>query len=460
MIRSAESVLSSFAPSRGTAAPPAPASPSRLASDSFAREAPAGRSRAGTAVNQAIFETAKGTVPTPAAFTLGSIEDIWVNDTDPEDEAVDKVIELLADAHQEISLQTFYFKYDQPAAQRLLAALAKKQAENPDFQVHIAYNRDFNPLGTTMEEALQQYGVKADVAIYAGAVSRKSNHTKMFVLDGRDAVIGGDNIDNPAERDVMVHLRGPVVDSLLRDFDEAWSTSKRWINGTRTPPTHRKGLGTVSSQPLVPMTLLTKQGVAWVGDYANNDADQGLLAAMNAAQRLIKVASPNLNDTRVWDALEASAKRGVKVEIMLPQNFKAVGPLFDRSTNRAVPRFLAQLPEAARQNVELRWFAEDGKTPGDSHTKFLSVDGEWAYVGSQNMDNQAWAFSREVGIGVDDATQVQRLEDAMFDADWATSIPAELRPIDAVMPLPARNWGERLARFFIPALPNLPTDGR
>ncbi len=435
---------------RSATSAPAAADAARSASDTRLQAAPEGRSHVGTAVNRAVFETAKGTVPTARAFTLGSVEDIWINDTDAEDEAVDKVIGLLADAHHEISIQTFYFKYDHPAAQRLLEALAKKQAENPAFQVHIAFNRDFNPLGKTMEDALKEYGVKADVAIYAGPVTRKSNHTKMFVLDGREAVIGGDNIDNPAERDVMVHLRGPVVDSLLRDFDDAWRTSKRWLNGTSTPPAHQKGAATASSQPLVPMTLLTKSGVAWVGDYANNDADQGLIAAMNAAQRLIRVASPNLNDIRVWDALEAAAKRGVRVEIMLPQNFKALGPAFDRSSNQAVPRFWAQLPAAARQNVELRWFSEDGKTPGDSHTKFLSVDNTWAYVGSQNMDNQAWAFSREVGVGVDDATQVQRLEAAIFAADWNNSIPAQIQPADEKKPLPARNWGERVARWIVP----------
>ncbi|MNY00179.1 putative cardiolipin synthase YwiE [compost metagenome] len=198
------------------------------------------------------------------------------------------------------------------------------------------------------------------------------------------------------------------------------------------------------------MTLLTKAGVAWVGDYAGNDADQGLVAAMNAARHLIRVASPNLNDIRVWDSLEAAAKRGVRVEILLPENTAAIGPVLDRASNRAVPRFLAQLPEAARQNVELRWFSEDRKTPGDSHTKFLSVDSTWAYVGSQNMDNQAWAFSREVGIGVDDADQVRRLEAGIFEADWKSSIPAQFDPSDATKALPARNWGERLTRWLVP----------
>jgi len=441
----------SVSPSARTGLPRASEAGS-LGSDTRVRSYPTGRSEAGSAVNRAVFETGKGTVDRGRVFTQGSIEDIWINDTDAEDEAIAKVIELLDSARYEICIQTFYFKPNTEAAQTLIAALAKKQKENPDFKVYIAFNRDLVPVGKTLAKSLEEAGVEAQIATYAGPLTRKSNHTKMFVLDGREAVIGGDNIDNPPERDVMVHLRGPVVDAMLSDFDQAWASSKSWKNATATPPVHRKGPEVPSTQPMVPITMLTKEGVAWRGDYTGNDADQGLIAAMKAATRSMRVMSPNLNDIRVWDGIAEAAARGVKVEILLPQNFGAIGPAIDRSSNRAVPSFVAQLPEAARANVTLRWFAEDGKTPADSHTKYLSVDGQWAYVGSQNMDNQAWAFSREVGIGIDDASQVRRLDAAIFEADWATSIPAELTPKDAEKRLPARNWGERLKRWVTPEL--------
>lgn len=443
--------VSPATPVRALQAPAPPASRERagvsLGRDTRVRAYPEGRSHVGQAVNRAVFETAKGTVERNRVFTMGSLEEIWINDTDPEDEAIEKVIERLKTARHEICIQTFYFKPKTEAAQNLLAALAEKQRENPDFKVYIAFNRDLIPLGTTLEKALSEAGVEAQVAYYAGPATRKSNHTKMFILDGREAVIGGDNIDNPPERDVMVLLRGPVVDAMLSDFDQAWSASKRWLNATSKPPVHRKGPDLPSTQPLVPMTMLTKEGVAWRGDYTDNDADQGLIAAMDAAKYSLRVISPNLNDIRVWDGIEAAARRGVKVEILLPRNFNAIGPVIDRASNRAVPSFIAQLPDAARSNVDLRWFAEDGQIPADSHTKYLSVDGLWAYVGSQNMDNQAWAFSREVGIGVDDGATVARLDAAIFEADWETSIPVELSPKDFTRPLPARNWGERLKRW-------------
>ncbi|HEY9897811.1 MAG TPA: phosphatidylserine/phosphatidylglycerophosphate/cardiolipin synthase family protein [Pantanalinema sp.] len=415
------------------------------------RTYPHGRSPVGTAVNQAVFETSKGTLDTSRAFATGSIEDVWLNDTDAEDECIEQVIGLLEKAQLEICIQTFIFDYKSEASRRMLKALADKQAKNPDFKVYIAYNRDLNPFGQSMEQALAKAGVKAEVAFYAGAVSRQSNHTKMFVLDGREAVIGGDNIDDPKERDLMIHVRGPVVESFLQDFDDAWRTSKRWLNATATPPVHLKAPPLPSTQPQVPMTMLTKRGVSWLGDYAANDADQGLLAAMNAATTSIKLTTPNFNATEVWDAIEDAAKRGVKVQLLVTRMRNPV-LVADRSTAWAAERFVAQLPEEARRNVELHWTSEDGKNLSDSHTKYLSVDGQWAYVGSQNMDNQSWSFSREVGVGIDDAAQVARLDRAVFDHDWATSIPAKIDWVDKIVPLPARNWGERLLRLFLPIL--------
>ncbi|MBO9540624.1 phosphatidylserine/phosphatidylglycerophosphate/cardiolipin synthase family protein [bacterium] len=419
--------------------------------DSRLRTYPQGRSPIGTAVNQAVFETNKGTVEASRAFAMGSVEDIWINDVDAEDEAIDQVISLLDKAQLEICIQTFIFDYKSEASKRLLKAISEKQAKNPDFKVYIAYNRDLNPFGQTMEQALAKAGVKAEVAFYAGAVSRQSNHTKMFVLDGREAVIGGDNIDNPKERDMMIHVRGPVVDSFLQDFDDAWRTSKRWLNSSATPPVHLQGPPLPSTQPQVPMTMLTKRGVAWSGDYLANDADQGLLAAMKAAKTSIKLATPNLNSPEVWDAIEDAAKRGVKVQLVVAKMWNPV-LIVDRATAWAAERFVAQLPPEAQKNVELRWFSEDGKKVSDSHAKYLAVDGQWAYVGSQNMDNQSWSFSREVGVGIDDPAQVRRLDEALFDADWKTSIPAKIDWWDKIIPLPARNWGERLLRLFFPII--------
>jgi phosphatidylserine/phosphatidylglycerophosphate/cardiolipin synthase-like enzyme len=406
---------------------------------------PEGRSAAGTAANQAIWQTNKGSIPREYAYTQGSIEEIVLNDADPTDEAIEHLLVLLKDAKKELSFQTYLFDYDSEASKRLLDALAQKQKEIPGFKVNIVYDRDMNPF-STLKDALKRHGVDAQAAAYAPALSRASNHAKVYILDGHTAMLGGDNVDNPAERDLMVTLRGPVVDTLLRDFDAAWSQSASFLNASRTPPSHAKGDAPPSTQPQVPMTLLSKQGVAIVGNYYDNDADQAMLAVMKAAKREIRIASPNLNDVKVWGAIADATARGVNVRITLPKDYNNLGSGIDRSANSDFLTFWAQLPKKSRANLELRWVSEDGKTPQADHTKYLSVDGEWAYVGSQNMDNQSWSFSREIGLGIDDARETRRL-DAVFEETWKQSLKVEPSWLHRVLPQPKKGWLERILSF-------------
>lgn len=403
---------------------------------------PEGRSAAGTAVNQAVWQTNNGSIPREYVFTRGSIEEIVINDADPTDEAIERVIELLRDAKTEFSFQTYLFEYEQEASKRLLDALAQKQKEIPGFKVNILFDRDLNPFDT-LKDALERHGVDAQAAAYTPALSRASNHAKVYILDGQSAMIGGDNLDNPSERDLMITVRGPVVETLLRDFDAAWSQSNRFLNATRTPPVHVKGEALASTRPQVPMTLLSKKGVGFAGDFYGNDADQALLAAMKAAKRELRIASPNLNDVKVWGAIADATQRGVKVRITMPKDYNNWGSGIDRSANADFLTFWAQLPKTARANLELRWSSENGKTPHDDHTKYLSVDGEWAYVGSQNMDNQSWSFSREVGLGIDDAGETRRL-DAAFDATWNQSLRVEPSWFHRFLPQPKKNWLDRI----------------
>lgn len=405
---------------------------------------PKGNSAIGDAVNLAIWKTNRGSISPEKAVTKGSIEEIWLNDTDAEDEIINKVIDLLPDAKEEICIQTYLFYYDEDASKRLLDALAAKQKENPNFKVHFAVNGDVNPLAKTLSEALAERGVKADYAQYQPDIpNRAANHAKIFIVDGNTAIIGGDNIDNPQEKDLMVKVRGPVVDSLLEDFDNTWKDSKRF-SGSKEPPTHNKVEIATDSAPQVPMTIMSKPSVALVGNYYNNNADQGFLAAIKAAKEEICVLSPNINDTVFMDAMQDALERGVKVKVVLPKDYGGIGPIIDRADNNEIVRLWTKLPADAQKNLEVKWFSSDGKTFEDAHTKFLTVDGVWSYVGSQNMDNQSWSFSRELGLGIDDQAQTEKLKKTVFDPDWKNGIAVKPSWLDKALPTSPHNWLERL----------------
>ncbi len=384
-------------------------------------DAPPGRSAIGTAVNRAVWGTDNGTVDRGQAVTSGKIDEIWINEPDGDDEGIHKVCELIKnEAQHEVSFQTYIFDSQSPAAKELLETLAAKQRENPAFRVNIVVDRP------GIVEALEEYGIKAQVAAARPLVSRRGHHTKMYVIDGRIGVLGGDNVDNPKEKDLFIKVRGPVVQRMLADFDDAWKHANQHVNADATPPAHERDTSPPPADA-VPMTMLGKRGVLsfYAQDYEHNDADQGLLAAMAAARREIKILSPNLNADSVLKAIREAAERGVKVKLNLPMDYQLFGAAVDAANNRALLSFMAGLPEKVRANIELRNFSTNGKEGEANHTKFVAVDGEWAYVGSQNMDNQSFSFSRELGVGIDDREQVQRLSAEAFDRDWATSLPMQ-----------------------------------
>ena len=398
--------------------------------------APLGQTSVGSAVNRAVWGTRHGTVGRELAISQGTLDAVWVNM--PSENGIHQVCELIArEAKYEVCIQTYIFDYDSPAANELLGVLADKQHTFPTFRVNFLIDHPGNFLTNPpgIRAAFARHGLRVNLAAARPPWSRRGAHTKMFVIDSRYGVIGGDNIDNPKEKDLLIQVSGPVIRAFLADFDDAWRHAVQRLAGPITPPPHPP-VQDVLFPESIPMTLLGKHGMLglYARDYEQNDADQGLLAAMSAARHLIQIESPNLNADPVLRAIQQAAERGVKVQICLPLDYLFLQSTFDATNNRAFLSFWAHLPPDARENVELRNFSTDGIHPEHNHTKFLAIDREWAYVGSQNMDNQSFAFSRELGLGLDDHDTALRLVREVFERDWGTSLPVTPGFFDRLMP--------------------------
>ncbi|MDB5098565.1 MAG: cls [Cyanobacteria bacterium RYN_339] len=414
----------------------------------------------GNAVLAAAQSTQRSTIAAGLTQRPGAVVGIWKDELTTHNEAIDQVCKLIAGAKDTIFIQEFAWDYGGEACKQLLDALAAQQRKYPGLKIRIAYDRDMFalPWSMTLPKALAAHGVQAQLAGYStNFLGRSVNHTKMFIIDGKVGVTGGSNVQNHPWRDMFVGVEGPVVGSMLADFQDAWTRSRAWTDvdgrALATAPT----LPAVKLDPstegrrLVPMTVLTKRGGEIDGERSrDNAANQGLLAAYKAATRVIKVESPNCNDPDVWNALAAAAARGVKVQVLLSKNFNQLRSQFDRASNDRFLRFVAKLPAASQANVEMRWYSSDGHTTAGNHTKYTSIDGQWAYVGSQNMDNQSWAWSREMGLGIDDATETARLDGEVFDDDWRTSLRAKPSFWDHILPQPARDWGARIVSWVDP----------
>lgn len=411
----------------------------------------------GRNVDAALLSTRSGTLPSPHCFTSGVLTHVVVNPPARRDLAILEVVRELRLAKREFCLQAYIFDVESVAARELLGALRDKQREIPEFKVFLAINRRLLSSGAEVLRALDRYSVKAAVSFHPMALGRASLHSKAYLIDGRVAYVGGDNVDDPNEADVLARLEGSVVPKLLMEFDDAF-TSGRIVRAYSTSAivdlreSHARTPEAAPCAAEVPMTVLTKRGTSWFGGLRRHDSNEGILAAMRSAEREIKLCSPNFNDIYVWDAITDAAARNVQVKLMIPHDYNSLAALVDRASNAAIVRYRELLPADVAARIEIRWFSSNRRKLQWNHAKYLDVDGCWAYVGSQNMDNQAFWYSRELGIGIDSPKEVRALSERVFDAYWETSRPATIGMLARVLPVPSINWMHRIVRVCLPPL--------
>ncbi|AIM20163.1 phospholipase D [Serratia sp. SCBI] len=80
-------------------------------------------------------------------------------------------------------------------------------------------------------------------------------------------------------------------------------------------------------------------------------------------------------------------------------------------------------------NLELRIIPYQKLSGGILHAKYLLVDGEQAFVGSQNFDWRALEHIHETGLRISDARVVGQIQ-AIFEQDWrAQALLAQDKPV-------------------------------
>jgi phosphatidylserine/phosphatidylglycerophosphate/cardiolipin synthase-like enzyme len=132
-------------------------------------------------------------------------------------------------------------------------------------------------------------------------------------------------------------------------------------------------------------------------------------------------SKPGAPFERVIERLEAAGKRGVKIRFLLDQ--KGVG-LSDAGTLERIK---------AIPNLDFR-VLDYSKLTGNGiiHAKYLIVDRNTAFVGSQNFDWRSFTHIHETGLRISDAKIVGEIQ-AIFEQDW--SAQAQLAQGRTVAPL-------------------------
>jgi phosphatidylserine/phosphatidylglycerophosphate/cardiolipin synthase-like enzyme len=152
--------------------------------------------------------------------------------------------------------------------------------------------------------------------------------------------------------------------------------------------------------------------------------------------------------TAVIEALEAAAKRGVRVRFLAEEKFHATYP-------ETLERF------AKHPGFEVRRFDVAKAYGGVLHAKYLVVDGSEVFVGSQNFDYRALEHIVELGLRIR-APRAAASFQALFELDWAVAGGAPIAEALAQWKAPAdepdRIEGASVRCRFSPRSA-LPSDG-
>ncbi|MBT8434576.1 MAG: phosphatidylserine/phosphatidylglycerophosphate/cardiolipin synthase family protein [Gammaproteobacteria bacterium] len=328
-----------------------------------------------------------------------------------------RFIDSVTRAEHSVHLQTYIFDNDDFAVR--IGELLKRRS-NEGIDVKILFD-GLGTIGGTMSDseslpehheppASVHWFLEADSQI---AVRQKANpwftgdHIKSTIIDQQTAYVGGMNIGREYRydwHDLMMELRGPVVNTLAREFRTSWMHSGPLGDLgyviSKTTPTVK---ATTDDRPSL-RVLLTAPG--------NYEIYNAQLEAIKRAQSYIYVQNAYFTDDRLLRELVMARRRGVDVRVIIPMETDH-GPI-TRSNVLAA-------------NVMLQHGIRVYVYPGFSHVKAAIYDG-WVCVGSANFDRLSLRINRELNIASSDPTVAGQLLESLFVPDFLGS-PELTEPI-------------------------------
>jgi len=225
------------------------------------------------------------------------------------------------------------------------------------------------------------------------------DHVKTLVIDKKLAYLGGMNIGREYRydwHDLMIEIRGPVVDEINNEFNQAWRKAS-WFGdfGTLLGPRdshvnrHKSGHSV--------RLIHTRPGVREIFELQRE--------AIRRARGYIYIENAYFTNDVLLQELIAARRRGVDVRVIIPLE-----------TDRGlITRNIAFAANTMRENG-IRVYLY----PGFTHAKAAIFDG-WASVGTANLDRLSLKINREINIATSDPAPVSQLREELFEKDFARS---------------------------------------
>lgn len=275
-------------------------------------------------------------------------------------------------------------------------------------------------LRSTLASELRESGAEVVAALPVSLLRAQfarvdlRNHRKLLVVDGKVAYAGSHNISAPhypgkrqygAWHDATVRVTGPIVGRFEELFVQDWyldsgvmpkELPKVLVNGDWPDPgvaAQALPTGPLSPEPPLPPIMI---------------------AALHAARNEAVLTTPYfVPDDALVSALRSAAMRGVRVHLVVPKRSDS------RIAQAAGRSYYGELLHAG---VNIHEFI-----PGLLHAKTLTVDNDFALIGSANLDIRSFMLNFEIGLLIYDddfASHMRFLQQTYMDQSDALTIEA------------------------------------
>ncbi|WP_018409821.1 cardiolipin synthase ClsB [Methyloversatilis thermotolerans] len=320
--------------------------------------------------------------------------------------ALERCIE---EARTEIFLETYIFADDE-TGRRMASALARAALRGVRVRVLVDGfgARDFEH---TLQPGLEAAGVQ--VLTFRPELARinlsrrrlRRMHRKMAVIDADTGFVGGiniiDDMDTPRQKpprfDYAVSVRGPLVARIHAECVKLWERVA-WATLQFRPRLGRIFTHRIAPAGTVEASLLTRDNVRHRHDIENAYLD----AIARARQHIVIANAYFLPGRRFRQALIAAAGRGVTVTLVLQGRVEYA--LLHYASQALYGSLLS---EGVRIFEYRRSFL---------HAKAAVIDGEWATVGSSNIDPFSLMLAREANVVIHDHAFAATLEQSLLAA--------------------------------------------
>lgn len=318
-----------------------------------------------------------------------------------------EMMKAISAAKDHINFETYIFDQDE-LGMRFADLLIQKQREG--VVVNVIYD-SVGTIGVPQEffDHMREGGVKLLAFNPVNPARARGNgwklnnrdHRKMLVVDGKVGFTGGINIsdtysksspfrgggragggssptrakskDDVGWRDTQVRIEGPAVQAMQ------WLFVQTWIE--------QDADDLRDAHYFAPVAAAGDKVVRVLGSRPNGHFEiyKALLLAIQEAKKSIHITCAYfVPDDQTLQELEAAARRGVDVQLVLP-SVSDSGLVF-----HAGRAFYQPLLEAGVKIYELRLSV--------LHAKTVVVDGVWSTVGSTNIDRRSFLHNSEVNV--------------------------------------------------------------